>query len=272
MLLVVGAISSKMSIIATYFLNKASSDTDGANSFPADSYDLSGEYGRSDLDIRHRFVLTGVFSLKYGFGLNPFILAASGRPFNIITGRDANNDTLFTERPTFATDPNQSGVKVTRFGIFNASPRQGERLVPRNYGTSPSFFTVGLQLSKTWGFGTERSSSAAAPSTPQQEKQAADKKKRTNTSTVQSGGAVGVLPDSNRSSFFGKAPDNPYKLTLSVVARNLFNRNNPGRFIGNLNSLLFGQSNFLAPPYGFGETTESNAANRRLELQLRFTF
>ncbi|HEX8921117.1 MAG TPA: hypothetical protein VF766_06545, partial [Pyrinomonadaceae bacterium] len=50
-------ISSKMSIIATYFLNKASSDTDGPYSFPADSYDLSNEYGRSDLDIRHRFVL-----------------------------------------------------------------------------------------------------------------------------------------------------------------------------------------------------------------------
>jgi hypothetical protein len=266
-------INSKMSIIATYLLNKANSDTDGPDSFPADSYDLSGEYGRSDLDIRHRFSLTGVFSLKYGFSLNPFILAASGRPFNITTGRDSNSDTIFTERPTFATDPNQPGVKVTRFGTFNPSPRPGELFVPRNYGTSPSFFTVSLRVSKTWGFGGERSSAAAAPSTQQQqEKQAADKKKRSSTTTAQAGGGVGVLPDSNRSSFFGKAPDNPFKLTLSIVARNILNRNNPGRTIGNLNSLLFGQSNFLAPPYGFGEVSESNAANRRIEMQLRFTF
>jgi Carboxypeptidase regulatory-like domain/TonB dependent receptor len=266
-------INSKMSIIATYLLNKAGSDTDGPDTFPANSYDLSNEYGRSDLDIRHRFSLTGVFSLKYGLSLNPFILAASGRPFNITTGRDANGDTLYTERPAFAADLNQPGVVLTRLGSFNPNPRPDEQLVPRNYGTSPSFFTVSLRLSKTWGFGGERV--AGASSTSQQEKKAKDKKKPVGSSAAQaSGGAggVGVLPDSNRSSFFGKAPDNPYKLTLSIVARNILNRTNRGRSIGNLNSLLFGQSNFLAPPYGFGETFESNAANRRIEMQLRFTF
>ncbi|HUE83073.1 MAG TPA: hemerythrin domain-containing protein [Pyrinomonadaceae bacterium] len=35
--------------------------------------------------------------------LSPFIVATSGRPFNIITGRDSNGDTLFTERPAFAS-------------------------------------------------------------------------------------------------------------------------------------------------------------------------
>jgi hypothetical protein len=215
--------------------------------------------------------MTGVFSLKYGFSLNPFILAASGRPFNVVTGRDANGDTLFTERPAFATDLNQPGVILTRFGAFNPNPREGERLVPRNYGTSPSFFTVSLRASKTWGFGGERRT-VAASTLPTSGKQVADKK---NPSATQAGGSVGsgsVLPDSNRSSFFGKAPDNPYKLTFSIVARNIFNRINQGRSIGNLKSLLFGQSNFLAPPYGFGDNSESNAANRRIEAQIRFTF
>jgi hypothetical protein len=264
-------INSKMSVIVTYLLSKARSDTDGPDAFPVNSYDLTGEYGRSDLDIRHRFSMTGVFSLKNGFSLNPFILAASGRPFNIITGRDANGDTLFTERPAFAADINQPGVIVTRFGAFNPNPRAGERLIPRNYGTSPSFFTVSLRASKTWGFGGE-ARAAAASTPPTSGKQAADKKKR---SAAQAGGPVGsgsVLPDSNRSTFFGRAPDSPYKLTFSIVARNIFNRTNQGRSIGNLNSLLFGQSNFLAPPYGFGEVSESNAANRRIEAQIRFTF
>jgi hypothetical protein len=261
-------ISSKMSIIVTYLLSKARSDSDGPDAFPVNSYNLTGEYGRSDLDIRHRFSMTGVFSLKYGFSLNPFILAASGRPFNITTGRDANGDTLFTERPAFAANINQPGVILTRFGAFNPNPRAGEPLVPRNYGTGPSFFTVSLRASKTWGFGGE-ARTVASSQPPTAGKQADDKKKR---STPQASGSVGVLPDSNRSSFFGRAPDNPYKLTFSIVARNIFNRTNRGRSIGNLNSLLFGQSNFLAPPYGFGDNSESNAANRRIEAQIRFTF
>jgi hypothetical protein len=108
-----------------------------------------------------------------------------------------------------------------------------------------------------------------ASTQPASGEQAADKKK---PSATQAGGSVGVLPDANRSTFFGKTPDNPYKLTYSIVVRNIFNRTNRGRSIGNLNSFIFGQSNFLAPPYGFGELSESNAANRRIEAQLRFTF
>jgi Carboxypeptidase regulatory-like domain len=260
-------LNSKMSVNVTYLLSKAKSDTDGADTFPANSYDLSGEYGRSALDARHRLNITGVFSLRHGFSLNPFILASSGRPFNITTGRDTNGDTLFTERPSFATDPNEPGVIATRFGLFNPIPRAGERLVPRNYGTSPSFFTLNLRASKTWGFGGER---RAASASTQQAKQTAQKQK-----TNQASGSVGggsMMPDTMRSSFFGNAPDSPYKLIFSIVARNIFNRTNKGRPIGNLNSLLFGQSNFLAPPFNFGDLSESNAANRRIELQIRFSF
>lgn len=266
-------LSSKMSIIATYALTRASSDTDGPETFPANSYDLRGEYGRSDLDVRHRLTLTGVFSLKHGFSLNPFILAASGRPFNITTGRDSNGDTLFTERPSFAADLNQPGVRLTPLGAFNSSPLPGEQLVPRNYGTSAAFFTVSLRLSKTWGFGGERGSSNAGSTSRQENRTAGNSSGR--GGATQAGGGMGsgsVLPDSNRSSFFGRAPDNPFKLTFSIVARNIFNRTNFGRYIGSLGSPLFGQSNSLAPPYNFGDVPESNAANRRVEMQLRFTF
>ncbi|HKC63268.1 MAG TPA: hypothetical protein VKB86_06500, partial [Pyrinomonadaceae bacterium] len=266
--------SSKRSITLTYLLNKAMSDTDGPETFPVNSYDLRSEYGRSDLDIRHRFLMSGVFSFKHGFSLNPFILAASGRPFNITTGRDANGDTLFTERPSFATDLNQPGVTRTRFGAFNENPRAGEQLIPRNYGTSAAFFTVSLRASKTWGFGEARSRTSAATQ-PQTDKQAKQQSGKGKGSTNQSRGSVGngsVLPDASRSDFFGRSSESRYKLTLSVVARNIFNRTNPGRSVGNLNSLLFGQSNFLAPPYGFGDGGDTNAANRRIEAQLRFTF
>ena len=41
-------------LFVRYFLGRARSDTDGAGSFPASSYDLAAEYGPSREDIRHR--------------------------------------------------------------------------------------------------------------------------------------------------------------------------------------------------------------------------
>lgn len=264
--------SSVMSVGVTYVLSKAESDTDGPNTFPANSYDLRGEYGRSDLDVRHRLNITGVFSLRGGFSLNPFILASSGGPFNIFTGLDTNGDTLFTERPSFATNSVQPGLVVTRFGALNPNPRPGERLIPRNYGTSPAFFTVNLRASKTWGFGATGAAAARKPRTRPQAKQPGGKSKSGASRNGGGAGAGSILPDSGRSDFFGRAPEGRYKLTFSVVARNIFNRTNPGRPVGNLDSLLFGQSNYLAPPFGFGAAGESNAANRRVEAQIRFAF
>ena len=60
-----------------------------------------------------------------------------------------------------------------------------------------------------------------------------------------------------------------YNLTLSVQARNILNHVNPGPINGTLTSPLFGQSTSTAG--GFGAFAE-NGNNRRLELQMRFTF
>jgi len=69
--------------------------------------------------------------------------------------------------------------------------------------------------------------------------------------------------------FGGGSTNRRYNLTVSISARNIFNHDNPGPIIGNINSPLFGQANSLAG--GFGAFAES-ANNRRLELQARFTF
>jgi hypothetical protein len=55
-----------------------------------------------------------------------------------------------------------------------------------------------------------------------------------------------------------------------MAIRNLTNHNNPGPIIGNIASPLFGQAN---QPAGSGNAIFSESANnRRLELQMRFTF
>ena len=40
-----------------YTLSRADNDTSGIGSFPANDYDLSGEWARADFDRRHRFNL-----------------------------------------------------------------------------------------------------------------------------------------------------------------------------------------------------------------------
>ena len=147
--------SRRFSFFGNYTLNRARSDTEGPNSFPVNQYDLSGEYGRSAQDIRHRLFLGGaVNALPWGLRLNPFVVANSGRPFNIIIGRDINGDTLFTERPAFADAQTPAAdLRATRFGNFDVNPKPGQTIIPRNYGTGPMFFTVNLRASKSIGFG-----------------------------------------------------------------------------------------------------------------------
>jgi hypothetical protein len=57
-----------------------------------------------------------------------------------------------------------------------------------------------------------------------------------------------------------------YQLTFSAYVRNLFNNVNSAAPVGTLSSPLFAESNSLA---GFGGNT---AANRRIDLQIQFTF
>ena len=66
---------------------------------------------------------------------------------------------------------------------------------------------------------------------------------------------------------FGNETSRKYNLTFSVSARNLFNNVNYAPAIGNLDSPLFGTSNSLVgPPFSSG------SANRRIDLQMSFSF
>lgn len=161
--------SRALTFFSSYSLSKSTNDTDGQGSslFPANSYDLTGEFGRASFDIRHRFTFAGTINLPWWqLSLNPFILATSGRPFNITTGQDTNGDRLFTERPSFApagvdcAHP-AANIVCTQFGNFNLRPAPGEALIPRNFGEGPGFISVNMRISKTWNFGSLHSASAA---------------------------------------------------------------------------------------------------------------
>lgn len=197
-----------------YDLSSAKSDTDGATSFPINQYDLSNEYGRSALDVRHSFVLNAFFNAPFGIRLSPLVVAASGRPFNIILGQDLNGDGLFTERPAFATDFNRPSVVHTRFGVFDRNPLPNATIIPRNFGTSSAFFAVSLRASKTFKFNLWNEKPNNQSKNP---------------------------------------PPKRYSLNLSAQIWNLFNRSNLNLPIGNLLSPFFGKAISTAGSFGSGD-------------------
>jgi Carboxypeptidase regulatory-like domain/TonB dependent receptor len=133
-----------------YNLTKAKSDSDGAGSFPINQHNFLNEYSNSAIDIRHRFIFSGVFVMPLKIRLFPLVIATSGQPFNIITGEDTNGDSIFTERPAFATDTTRPSVVFTNFGIFDRNPSPNSIIIPRNFGRGPSYFATSLRITRSF--------------------------------------------------------------------------------------------------------------------------
>lgn len=94
-----GNITRYFNGMVQYVFGHARNDTGGITTFPANSHDLTGEWGRADFDARHRFNLLGAIKAGKYFNLGAALALNSGAPYTIITGRDDNNDSLTLERP-----------------------------------------------------------------------------------------------------------------------------------------------------------------------------
>ena len=233
-----------------------SSGTTSEASFLSNQYDPLADYGRAAFDVRHRVFLGGNFSLPYSFSLSPFIIINSGQPYNLTTGQDNNGDSIFNDRPWFAGSAvNTSCTSRASFSTTGG----GLGLVPVNYCTGPSDTTFNLRLSKTIGFGRETKGGSGGGG-------------RGYGGPHGHGGGLGPggLSGAGGGNPFGgrgAAASRRYNLTFSISARNLLNTFNPGPPVGNLSSPYFGQSIIIA-----GGPFASASANRRVDLQVRFSF
>ncbi len=228
-------LNAAASLYVTYTLTRALSNTDGLGTFPGNPYNYSSEYGPAFNDIRHRIVFGGSINTKWNIRFNPLVSFQTGAPFNITSGNDLYGTTLYTARPGIATDQSRPGLILTPYGLLDPNPIPGETIIGRNAGRGPFQIQTNLRVTKTWSFGAE-------------------------TSPAAGGGSVFANPAGRR-----------YNLSVAMSARNLLNHNNPGPIIGNIMSPLFGQANQVAGGLN-GDGFSENASNRRLELQLRFTF
>ncbi len=124
---------------------------------PQDVNNFRAERSDSLFDQRHRFVFSGVLASPQGwrssdetwkrifadFSVAPIVELSSGRPFNIITNTDTNNDqSSQTDRPN-----------VDSNGVLTLPPPFQTGNLARNRGIKHGFASVDLRLTRSIRFG-----------------------------------------------------------------------------------------------------------------------
>lgn len=94
-----GNVTRFFSGMAQYRLASSHDNTSGINYFPPNSYDLSGEWARSDFDRRHRFELLGTLNPGKLFNLGISLSLYSGLPYTLTTGLDEFHTGTANARP-----------------------------------------------------------------------------------------------------------------------------------------------------------------------------
>jgi len=71
---------------------------------PFDKFNAAENFGKTGEDERHRFVVSGVFDLRWGFQISPILQLSSARPYSIFpdpstgAGGDINRDGIINDR------------------------------------------------------------------------------------------------------------------------------------------------------------------------------
>lgn len=299
--------SPNLNVFGFYTLSFANSDGAGG-SIASDSANISKDYGPAGFVSRNQLFLIGNYTGPWGIRFNPFLIAQSGKPYNIVTSNDINGDTVHNDRPgivdasncQFTTpeidDPRAQRYKPTSFGCLDTTPStSGEAIIGYNAAKGPAAVAVNLRISRTFGIGPKLA--------------------KVDPNANQGGGPPGGGPPpgggGNRGGggpggggpgggfgpggfggggrggpgggFGNQSTGRKYNLSFSVQALNLFNNINYGTPIGTVNAPVQDQDGTLTliPPDQdpFGHSTSlqggifsSGSAPRRIFLQAVFSF
>jgi len=149
--------SSGLQLDATYTLSK-SLDTNSLNSsgfVVQDAYNIPNQYGLSDFDARHRFMLNAIYGLPFsghwltrGWQVALIVQSQSGNPVNIVTSNSTLNGVPNTVRPDVTAPIRIIGTVEQWFdsSAFVAVDRFGN--LGRNVVIGPSFHTTDLSVVK----------------------------------------------------------------------------------------------------------------------------
>jgi hypothetical protein len=243
---------------------------------------LGQDYGRAAFVSRNQVFLIGNYTARWGIRFNPFLVAQSGKPYDITVGQDLNNDSFFNDRPYVAAasecSAGTAGFFSTSYGCLdtNATPLTGEKLLSKNAGTGPAAVAVNLRVSRSFGVGPKLA--------------------KVDPNANQGGGPPdGGPPGGGRGGgrggggpgggfgpggfgggggrggpggmFANQGTGRKYNLNFSVQALNLFNNIDYGTPDGVVGDANFGKSRGLQ-----GQIFSSGSAPRRIFLQAVFSF
>ena len=270
-------ISPKLGFFGFYNLSFANADVAGSGGFgggsvsnnASNSYNLSQDYGRATFVSRNMVFLMGNYTGPWQLRFNPFLIAHSGRPYNVVSGTDLTGDNFINNRPSYAdaslctTNPDQ--YFQTQFGCLNSMPAPTDTLIPMNLGTAPASVAFNLRLSKTIGVGPKVESSGGV-------NMGGDGGHYHGGRGGPGGGLGpgGLGGGGGPGGMMGPASTGrKFNLTFTAQALNLFNNVNYGTPIGTLGSTEFGRSTSLSggPFAGPGGST-----SRRVFFQAIFAF
>jgi len=255
-------VNKNLSLVGFYTVSWAHSN--GAGSNASNAYNLDQDYGQAGFTMRNMLFVMANYQGPWGIRFNPFLIAQSGRPFNITLPTDPLNN-FFNQRPTFATSATpQADLLTTPYGILDKTGLTGA-LIPVNLGNSPAAVAVNLRISRAVGLGPKLGSA----------------------NNAQNGGPPpgGPPPGGGRGGFGGfgmggggghggpggmgggNTTGRKYSLTFSLQALNLFNDIDYGTPTGTINNRYFNRSTSLA-----GGIFSTGSAARRVFGQVVFSF
>jgi hypothetical protein len=189
---------------------------DSPTALPSNSLDPDADWGPSAQDVRHRIFFNFNTPLRNGIRMGLSVQGASALPYNIITGLDANGDTVFNDRA--------AGIE-------------------RNTGRGASQWTTNVRFNKSIGLGGARSGPPNMPLPPPPPSQGGGAmNQRVGGGPGGPGGGDGpqmVVMEGNNAK---------YRLDLFLNIQNAFNNVNYNAFIGNQLSPFFGEATSAAPP------------------------
>ncbi len=279
------------SIVGFYNLTAADSDG-GAGGAVSNSYNLSQDYGRASFAARNMVFMLANYTGPWGIRFNPFLIANSGRPYNITTTNDLTGDNFFNDRPSlaassFCTAPNPS-YALTQFGCLDtepASPGQTYTPIPINEGTGPASVTVNLRISRAFGIGPKLANATADGGPPPGGGPGGPGGGPGGGGGGRGGGGGGGFGPGGFGGaggprgFGGPGTGKKYSLTFSAQAQNLFNDINYGTPLGSVIPTLDPSTGLYGPGAQFGKSTSlaggafsQSSAARVIRFSATFSF
>ena len=284
-------ITKNMSLTSFYTLSFANGNNNGS---AVNAYNLSANYGRSGFVMRNMLFVMGSYNGPWKLRFNPFMIAESGRPYNITLPTDTLNN-FYNQRPAYASSATActtastavSQYVQTSFGCLDTQPNSSETLLPVNLGNGPAAVAFNLRVSRGFGIGPKlvsaspsQDSAGGPPSGPPPGGGGPPPGGGGGRGGPGGGGPPGGGPGFGMGGMGGgSSSGRKYTLTFSAQALNLFNDIDKGTPIGAIiptyNSTTgltgpgsqFGVSNSLA----YGPFSQGSAA-RRIFVQAVFSF